>query len=246
MNAVAIIPARYASTRFPGKPLAPVAGRPMLCHVYERARASGAVSRVVVATDDERIHEVCTHHDMEVVLTRPDHASGTDRVHEAACLLGLPNDALIANIQGDEPALDPCMVDALLAPFADRSVQVSTLARCINAQTASSPDVVKVVFTKQGVAVYFSRAAIPYCRNGKGTALHGHIGLYAFRRHALDAFVHAGESELERTERLEQLRFYELGIPIHVRVTDAICHGVDRPEDIARAEALLASNPVHT
>ncbi|MDR3042760.1 MAG: 3-deoxy-manno-octulosonate cytidylyltransferase [Desulfovibrio sp.] len=270
-----IIPARYASSRFPGKPLADIAGMPMFWHVYQRAARCPELRKVVLATDDERIAEAAHRLDVPFVMTRPDHESGTDRVYEAACLLGrdlessgkagLPDDAVVVNIQGDEPALDPRMLSQLVAPFAAAEdgarVRVATLAMTIGAAEAASPDRVKVVTAANGDALYFSRAAIPFARDGgaqagdaatgqtgqtgqtgPGPAYLGHVGLYAFRLEALRAFTQLAPSSLERREKLEQLRLLENGIPIRVVPTTCRTHGVDRPEDIGIIINLLGEN----
>ncbi len=259
-----IIPARYASSRFPGKPLADIAGMPMFWHVYQRAARCPEFCKVVLATDDARIAEAAHRLNVPCVMTRPDHESGTDRVYEAACLLGraeggasgaaLPDDAVVVNIQGDEPALDPRMLSQLVAPFraaegGDR-VRVATLAMTISAAEAASPDRVKVVTAANGDALYFSRAAIPFARDDSaqtgdaaaGPAYLGHVGLYAFRLEALRAFTQLPPSSLERREKLEQLRLLENGIPIRVVPTTYRTHGVDRPEDIGIIINLLGEN----
>jgi len=234
-----IIPARFASSRFPGKPLAEILGKPMFRHVYERAASCPELVRVILATDDERIAQVARDEGVPVVMTSPEHPSGTDRVLEAARLLELPEDSVVINIQGDEPALRPALLTLLLAPFARIDVQVATLARPLHQDTAHLPDVVKVVLDSQGKALYFSRAPIPFHRNGKGSAFLGHVGLYAFRLPMLRRFVELGPGRLEQIEKLEQLRFLEAGIPIHVVLTEHCTHGVDRPEDIAAVEDIL-------
>lgn len=234
-----VIPARFASSRFPGKPLARILGRPMFWHVYQRARICPEMSQVVLATDDERIAQVARDEDVPVVMTRPEHPSGTDRVLEAADKLNLPETSVVINIQGDEPALQPDLLSGLLALFAGPEVQVATLARPLEQDKASSPDVVKVVLDNQSRALYFSRAAIPFHRDAGQNAHLGHIGLYAFRLPALRKFVQLGPGRLERIEKLEQLRLLEAGIPIHVVLTEHGSHGVDRPEDIAVVEEIL-------
>ncbi|UZP66359.1 3-deoxy-manno-octulosonate cytidylyltransferase [Desulfovibrio mangrovi] len=230
-----IIPARYASSRFPGKPLAEILGKPMFWHVYTRASQCPHMTRVVLATDDERIARAAEAHGVDYVMTRPDHASGTDRVYEAACALGVEEHAVVVNIQGDEPALNPMMLTELVSPFMhDASVQVSTLAQSISSADAASPDIVKVVPSANGDALYFSRAAIPFCREGEpARGYSGHIGLYAFRLGALRRFTELPPSSLEQTEKLEQLRLLENNIPIRVVATAHKTHGVDRPEDIS-------------
>ncbi len=233
-----IIPARYQSHRFPGKPLAEILGKPMFQHVFERAAKCPELTRVVLATDDHRIFSAAEKRDVPVVMTREDHLSGTDRVLEAARRLQVPEDAVVVNIQGDEPALEPAMLTELVAPFTLPEIQVTTLAREIDSTEAENPDRVKVVFSKDGRALYFSRTAIPHAREGNGL-FYGHIGLYAFRMNVLEQFVALGPSRLEVTEKLEQLRLLENNIPIHVVKTHCQSIGVDRPEDIEIVTRLL-------
>ncbi len=237
----AIIPARYASTRFPGKPLAMILGMPMIQHVYRRAMESEAFASAHVATDDERIYKVCRELLVPVVMTGAEHVSGTDRVYEAACLLDLDQDSVVVNIQGDEPALDPRMLVQLRNVFTDASVSVATLARPLDPSDAALPDIVKVVCAGNGDALYFSRAPIPFVRDtgNMGSEFLAHVGLYAFRLPALRRFTELEPSPLELTEQLEQLRLLENGVPIRVALTDCSTHGVDRPEDIAIVESLL-------
>jgi 3-deoxy-manno-octulosonate cytidylyltransferase (CMP-KDO synthetase) len=259
----AIIPARYNSTRFPGKALADIAGKPMIRHVYERALQCPALASVTLATDDERIRRVAEEWGMRVVMTRPDHPSGTDRVYEAACALGVADDAVIVNVQGDEPLLDPAMLDELMAPFlaeGGETLSVSTLAVPLrmprDARRLREPAQVKVVTAANDDALYFSRACIPHVReddvweddvreddvredDGRNALFLGHIGLYAFRLRALARFVSLPPSRLEKLEKLEQLRFLENGIPIRVARTGRHCPGVDTPEDLERVRALM-------
>lgn len=234
-----IIPARYGSRRFPGKPLAEILGKPMFWHVFERARQCPGLIQVVLATDDDRIFSAAKKLDVPVLMTRNDHASGTDRVLEAAELLGIGSDTVVVNIQGDEPALEPMMLRNLLQPFANPEILVTTLARPIPAARAANPDVVKVVFTKTGQALYFSRSAIPHPGRDQNIGFYGHIGLYAFRMDTLKRFVALRPSRLEKTEKLEQLRLLENDIPINVVLTDYQGVGVDRPEDIDRVSQIL-------
>jgi len=174
-----------------------------------------------------------------VVMTRADHPSGTDRVLEAATQMNLPADAVVINIQGDEPALEPAMLAELVRPFSEPQVQVTTLARRINAREAASPDQVKVVFTQNGMALYFSRSPIPYQRDAQKVQFYGHIGIYAFRIQALKKFVALDQSRLEVTEKLEQLRLLENNIPIHIVLTEHQSMGVDRPEDIETVSKII-------
>lgn len=235
-----IIPVRYQSTRFPGKPLADILGRPMIWHVFERARQCTALSSVVLATDDDRIRSAAQKLDIPVVMTRTDHPSGTDRVLEAAEKLELNADAVIVNIQGDEPALEPSMLIELVNPFGKPDIQVTTLACKINAREAENPDLVKVVFAADHRALYFSRSAIPFHRNATTSNYYGHIGIYALRMPTLKKFVTLDQSCLEVTERLEQLRLLENNIPIHIVETEHQSSGVDRPEDIATVSKIIA------
>ncbi len=235
-----IIPARYASTRFPGKPLVPILGRPMFLWVWERASLCPHLASVTLATDDERIAEAAGLHGVPVVMTSPDHPGGTDRVREAAEILGLPPEAVVVNIQGDEPALDPNSLTTLLAAFADPSVRSATLACPLLREEAANPNRVKVVRAQNGDALYFSRSPLPYVREEAGVPILGHLGVYAFTRATLDRYVALPPTPLERTEKLEQLRLLENGIPMRVALVDAPSVGVDAPEDIPVVEALLS------
>ena len=243
-----IIPARYESSRFPGKPLVDILGKPMFVRVYERARACPLFAQVVLATDDERIMDAATAWKVPALMTSRAHASGTDRVLEAAKLLGAGPDAVVVNIQGDEPLLEPDMLAELLAPFAGpggAQIQATTLARALasplDRSEAESPDRVKVVLDSSGRALYFSRALIPFDRdgNGKGVIPLLHIGLYALRMATLERFAALPPGALEQTEKLEQLRLLENAIPLHVVITRHSCHGVDRPEDLKHIVNIL-------
>ncbi len=244
---IGIIPARYASQRFPGKPLADILGRPMFWHVYQRACRSSHLKRVILATDDKRIFKAAQDLDVPVVMTRNDHPSGSDRILEAARELELPRESVIVNIQGDEPALEPVMIDQLLEPFVQKETEVTTLARSIDQQAAANPNLVKVVFSQSGQALYFSRNQIPHLSipPSENTPFYGHIGLYAYRKHILERFVHWGPSRLENLEKLEQLRLLEHGIPIRVVVTEHSCMGVDTPQDLAAVTQLMATQASH-
>ncbi|SHO48764.1 3-deoxy-manno-octulosonate cytidylyltransferase [Desulfopila aestuarii] len=229
-----IIPARYQSHRFPGKPLADILGKPMFYWVYERACRCSLLKKVWLATDDERIYAAAEKLGVPVVMTDPNHPSGSDRIMEAVEHLGLCEDSVIVNIQGDEPALDENMPRLLVEPFADPAIQVTTLARIINAVEAENPDRVKVVRGQDGRALYFSRSKIPHIRDEEHSDIHYllHIGLYAYRLSALKTFTSLPPSPLEQIEKLEQLRLLEAGISIHVVLTDYDGFGVDRPEDL--------------
>lgn len=235
---VGIIPARYASSRFPGKPLAPILGRPMFWHVYTRACLSPSLSQVLLATDDDRIAATARDEHVPFQMTLAEHPTGSDRILEVAERLGLDAEDILVNIQGDEPALEPAMLSDLLHVFTHPEVRVSTLVRDLPAQEAHNPNTVKVVTDAQGRALYFSRAPIPYTTQ-KAPVFLGHVGLYAYRLSSLRAFSALGPSALEQIEHLEQLRFLEAGIPIHTVHTTYRCHGVDCPDDIAHVEHIL-------
>jgi len=240
MTAVAIIPARWASTRFPGKPLAPLAGRPMLAHVVERVTAAAVFDAVWVATDDERIAAAARAAGAQVRMTRSDHATGTERVAEAAA--GLPAGALVVNVQGDEPLVPPELLRELVARLrADAAIELLTAAHpADDAAGFASPHVVKVVLDAHGRALYFSRAGIPQPGAAPLRYLR-HIGIYAFRAAALARFIALPRGELEIREGLEQLRALEHGMQIHVVVTAHETRGIDTPEDLKAVAMRLAS-----
>jgi 3-deoxy-manno-octulosonate cytidylyltransferase (CMP-KDO synthetase) len=240
---VILIPARMASTRLPGKPLADVAGEPMIVHVWRRAIAA-KLGRVFVATDAPEIAEAVEKAGGAAVLTRSDHASGTDRIHEALHKIDPGRGAeIVVNMQGDLPTLEPASLQAAVAVLLDeRSVDIATLAAEITKpDERDNPNVVKVVGTPIGPsrlrALYFTRAAAPA---GAGPLYH-HIGLYAFRRAALERFVKLPPSPLEQRERLEQLRALEAGMRIDAAIVDTVPLGVDTAEDLAMARAVLTS-----
>lgn len=212
----------------------------MFWHVYQRASQCPELEQVVLATDDARIYEAAEQLDVPVVMTAADLASGSDRVLEAAHQLNVPGDAVVVNIQGDEPLLEPAMLSQLVAPFEEGAAEVATLARRIDARDAQSPDIVKVVISLSGRAIYFSRSIIPHPR-GPEPGFYGHVGLYAFKMQTLERFVQLPVSRLEQTEKLEQLRLLENDIPIQVMVTAYESIGVDRPEDIETVSRLLKS-----
>ncbi len=228
-----IIPARYSSTRFPGKPLADILGKPMFWHVYDRARQCTDLSDVILATDDERIRSAAEALEIPVVMTRNDHHSGTDRVLEAAELLRVNENAIVVNIQGDEPTLHPAMLTKLVRPFITSEVQVTTLAKRIDRTESENPARVNVALSKSGKGLYFSRSLIPYPGDeGGGAEYYEHIGLYGFRMNMLKKFVALGPSPLEIAEKLEMLRLIENDIPIHVEITEHASMCVDYPADI--------------
>lgn len=247
MGFTVLIPARLASTRLPDKPLADIGGLPMVVRVAERARLSSA-TRVVVAADSERIAAVCRPHGIEVVLTRPDHPSGSDRLAEACTLLGLDGDDVVVNVQGDEPQMDPMLVDAVAALLRDRpQASMSTAAHPIaTAAEFANPNVVKVVLQADGLAMFFSRAPIPFWRDGGG-ALPAqpqplrHVGIYGYRAGFLRGFPALPPAPVESCEALEQLRALWHGHRIAVHVThEAPGVGVDTPEDLERVRRLFA------
>ena len=245
-----LIPARYASSRLPGKPLADIGGRPMIVRVAERARASGA-RRVVVATDDSRIVDAARAHGIDAIMTRPEHATGTDRLAEAASLLGLDADDIVLNVQGDEPLLDPGLmrrVAGVLTGHADAAM--ATACHLIaNADEAFNPNVVKVALDARNYALYFSRATIPWARAAfatnpraipDGLPLYRHYGLYAYRMSFLQTFPTLPAAPIEAFEALEQLRALWHGYRIVVEIADGTpAPGVDTEEDLERVRKLL-------
>ena len=245
-NVLAVIPARYGSTRLMGKPLASIAGRPMIQHVVERAKQAQSVKRVVVATDDERVKKAVEGFGGEALLTRNDHRTGTDRVAEVASRIAAD---IYVNIQGDEPLIDPGTIDAVAAEMLeDESTQIATPCSAVTKQTEiMDPNVVKVVRDFEGNALYFSRAPVPWVRDTDGVvaAKHWkHIGLYAFRRDVLLEFPTLPPGELERIEQLEQLRWLENGFRIRLVETEYEAVSVDVPADIQRVEQLLRTGGV--
>jgi 3-deoxy-manno-octulosonate cytidylyltransferase (CMP-KDO synthetase) len=231
MKVVAVIPARYGSKRLPGKPLLQARGKPLIQHVWEGVKKAEGLEEVWIATDDERILEAAAAFGAEAVLTREDHPSGTDRVHEAVSKLPEPPDAIL-NIQGDEPTVGPAEVEALLALLREKpEADWATLAAPGGPEAAGDPSRVKVVVDPSGFALYFSRAAIPHTRDGPPEKVLVHQGLYGYRREALERFVSLPPSPLERAERLEQLRALEAGMRIAVGVIGRALESIDTPED---------------
>jgi 3-deoxy-manno-octulosonate cytidylyltransferase (CMP-KDO synthetase) len=247
-----VIPARFASTRLPGKVLAPVGGRPMIEHVHRLAVLSGA-HEVVVATDDERVRAVCSAFGAAVELTSPDHPSGTDRIAEVARLRHWDDDSIVVNVQADEPLLPPALIDQAAALLAgDPAADLATLCTPITAiDDYLDPDVVKVVTRADGRALYFSRAPIPWNRDGAVAGLASqqdwqgsrrHIGIYAYRIGALRRLAASGPTPLEQIERLEQLRALQSGLAIAVaEAIEAPGPGVDNAADLAKVERLFAT-----
>jgi 3-deoxy-manno-octulosonate cytidylyltransferase (CMP-KDO synthetase) len=239
LRVLGVIPARLASTRLPRKVLREIAGRPLICWTYEAARRAPQLGDVLVATDAQEVVEVCRAHGIPAIVTSPDHPSGTDRIWEVA--QGRAADVYV-NVQGDEPLVTPGHIERLVAPFrADSGTQVSTLKIRATDAEKSLPHVNKVVVDANNRALYFSKFPIPYDRDGIGAPVYKHVGLYAYRRAALEAFHRLPPSPLELTERLEQLRFLEHGIPITVMETTEPTVGVDTEDDLRAVEALLTA-----
>ena len=235
MKVICVIPARYGSKRFPGKPLASETGRPLIQHVYEAASGASRVDAVLVATDDPRIRVAVEGFGGKVVLTRPEHPCGTNRAAEAA--LAFPDAEIVINFQGDEPELDPTLLDGVVdAMAADALIEAATLAGPLAAEERDDPNSVKVVMAASGDALYFSRLAIPYSRDGEDerrATLLKHFGIYAFRAAAIQEYAAMPQTPLELTEKLEQLRWLEHGRRMRVLVTDQRPGGIDTPDDYA-------------
>lgn len=238
MKAIAVIPARLASTRLPRKMLREIAGKPLIGIVYEAVRSSQLLADVVIATDSEEILKVCRSHGWKAQMTEGTHRSGTERVHEVSCR-GAAD--VYINVQGDEPMVRAEQIAALLKVMEKPGPEVGTLKTPAADADISSPNAVKVVTDTEGRALYFSRATIPFDRDGTRPAYFKHLGLYAYRKAALDRFVKLPESLLEKSERLEQLRFLENGISIFVGETPHDSVGVDTEEDLQRVIKILNS-----
>ena len=237
MEVIAIIPARLDSTRLPRKVLREIAGWPMLAHVYEATRACSQLQDVIVATDSGEVAALCRQSGWHFRLTSPAHRSGTERVHEVAREVEAD---VYVNVQGDEPLARREHLDVLLKLMEPDDVQVGTLKTLCSTEDVNNPNAVKVVTALDGRALYFSRATIPFDRDGNGqTRYFKHLGFYAYRKAALDAFCEWPESELERSELLEQLRFLEHGTAIHVAETPFDTVGVDTEEDLQRVQAII-------
>lgn len=247
MKFIAIIPARYASTRFPAKPLAWLAGKPIVQHVYERV--SQVIADTFVATDDERIFAAVEKFGGKAIMTSTEHRSGTDRCYEAACKLNMEYDVVI-NVQGDEPFIAASQLHALMDCFENRQTQIATLVKPFALhqgwEALSNPNSPKVVIDEQGFALYFSRSVIPFLRGVPETewlahhTFYKHIGIYAYRKEALHTIQALPQSRLEIAESLEQLRWLEAGLKIRVGQTEIETIGIDTPEDLQKAEIFLA------
>jgi 3-deoxy-manno-octulosonate cytidylyltransferase (CMP-KDO synthetase) len=240
-DVVVMIPARMQATRLPGKPLADINGRPMILHVFDRARDAG-IGEVVIATDDAAIRDAALSAGARVAMTRADHPSGSDRIFEALTALDPERRiSIVVNLQGDLPTIAPALIAAVITPLSDPAVDIATLAvEIADEKEKTDPNVVKVVGAAAGErrlrALYFTRATAPY---GDGPLYH-HIGIYAYKRAALERFVKLPQVALEKRERLEQLRALEAGMRIDVVIVDAVPLGVDTPADLEKARALLA------
>lgn len=232
MKSICVIPARYSSTRLPGKPLKDICGKPMICRVWERASRAKSVAEVIVATDDERILQAVENNSGRAVMTRSDHKTGTDRLAEVA--EKFPDVDVIVNVQGDEPLIEPSLIDELIAEFvADDDLQMATVAtELTDADEMNNPNNVKVVLDRYNDALYFSRSLIPYPRNAGNAKVFKHIGIYAYRRQFLIDYAKMEPTPLEKSESLEQLRALENGFKIRVIKSDCRFVGVDTEEDL--------------
>jgi 3-deoxy-manno-octulosonate cytidylyltransferase (CMP-KDO synthetase) len=241
---IGVIPARLASTRLPRKVLRDLLGEPLLAWVYRAAKACHELDEVIVAADSEEVVTLCRQRGWPCILTSPDLPSGTDRLHAVSREVDA---AVYVNIQGDEPLLHPQHITAMLAPFAQPGVEVTTLKVRCTPENIANPNAVKVVTANDGRALYFSRATIPFDRDAEGQAIYWkHLGLYAYRKDALARFAALSPGTLERSERLEQLRLLENGIALYVAETPHDTIGVDTEEDLLRVEALLSERASHS
>ena len=239
MKVLCVIPARYASTRLPGKPLSMIAGKPMIQHVYERACQAQLPDEVVVATDNELVEKAVLDFGGKAVMTSPDHPSGTDRLAEVALMY--PDIDIIVNVQGDEPMIPPEVIDRLAEAFnGDADLNMATMKVVMDEEDYENPAAVKVVTDQQGYALYFSRSLMPYPRNKPvGFKVFKHVGIYAYRRNFLLKYAALAPTPLEKAESLEQLRALENGYKIKVLESDFQGIGVDTPEDLAAVNALF-------
>ena len=240
MDIIAVIPARYASTRLPGKPLVDICGKPMIQHVYERVRQVPLFREVLVATDDQRIMDVVTAFGGTACMTSPDCPSGSDRLIEVA---RTHEAEVYVNVQGDEPLLEAATIERLAKVMMDEpGLQMATLCYPISQEQAQDPNLVKVVMAHNGDALYFSRSPIPYPRaGGSAPRYFGHLGIYAYRRELLMSFGDLPVSPLEQTEKLEQLRVLQAGLAIRVLETSSMGPGVDTPEDLEAVRRIMAA-----
>ncbi|MCL1065504.1 3-deoxy-manno-octulosonate cytidylyltransferase [Shewanella olleyana] len=243
MKVTLLIPARYGSSRFPGKPLAPINGKPMIQHVVERASLAKGVDNIYVATDDDRIKEVVESIGGQVVMTSSDAASGTDRINEAISKLGLADDDLVINLQGDQPLIDPISIEQIITLFKRHpgEFEMATLGfEIVDEKVRHDPMHVKVVFDNEFNALYFSRSCIPFGRDTDDYPVYKHIGVYAYTRRFVNAFAKLPLGRLENLEKLEQLRALEYGYKIKVAISAFDSPEVDTPEDVRKCEQRLA------
>ncbi len=242
MKLIALIPARYGSTRFPGKPLALIAGKPLIQRVWEQARQVQELDGLYVATDDERIRACVESFGGQAVMTRADHPSGSDRLAEAAHLLGLAPEDIVINIQGDQPLFPLDLIGQLAAPLQrdPEAVMVTPAKKLADLELALNPNAVKVVFDRRHRALYFSRSILPFWRDASRPYFYRPLGIYAYRVGFLQEFVHLPPGRWEAAEKLEQLRALEHGFPIHIVETAGATLEVDTPEDLRRAEAYFS------
>jgi 3-deoxy-manno-octulosonate cytidylyltransferase (CMP-KDO synthetase) len=241
MKIIAIIPARYDSSRFPGKPLVPILGKPLIQWVYEQALQVKDLDGVWVATDDLRIRDGVAAFGGRALMTREDHPSGSDRLAEAAGLLSLAPEDIVINIQGDQPVFPPELISQLAGVLSrdPEVVMVTLVRRETDLRLAANPNVVKVVFDRAGRALYFSRSPLPFWREGGSSYFYRHIGIYAYRVQFLKEFVHLPPGRWEAAEKLEQLRALEHGFPIHIVETEGDTREVDTPADARQVEELI-------
>ncbi|MCP3127007.1 8-amino-3,8-dideoxy-manno-octulosonate cytidylyltransferase KdsB [Shewanella sp. KJ2020] len=243
MNVTLLIPARYGSSRFPGKPLAPINGKPMIQHVYERASLAKGLTNIYVATDDERIKSAVEGFGGKVVMTSPDAASGTDRINDAITQLGLKDDDLVINLQGDQPLIDPTSIEQVISLFERHpgEFEMATLGfEIVNKAELDDPMHVKMVFDNNNYALYFSRARIPFGRDTQDYPVYKHLGVYAYTRKFVQTFAALPLGRLEDLEKLEQLRALEYGHRIKIAISAFDSIEVDTPEDIRKCEQRLA------
>lgn len=237
MKSICVIPARYSSTRLPGKPLKDICGVPMICRVWQRASRAKSVDEVIVATDDERIFQAVEKFSGRAMMTRADHKTGTDRLAEVAEKFSGVD--VVVNVQGDEPLIEPALIDELVAQFVDDDLQMATVAtEMTDAEEMSNPNNVKVVVDRQSNALYFSRSLIPFPRNVGRSKIFKHIGIYAYRRKFLLAYAKMEPTPLEQAESLEQLRALENGYKIRVIKSSCRFVGVDTEEDLRRVNEI--------
>lgn len=243
MKNICVIPARYASTRLPGKPLKDICGKPMICRVYDRAKLSKLADEVIVATDDERIFQAVEKNNGRAMMTRADHKTGTDRLAEVAEKF---SDAeIVVNVQGDEPLIDASLIDELIEQFVDENLQMATIAtELFDEDEMQNPNNVKVVIDKNNNALYFSRSLIPYPRNAGKSKVFKHIGIYAYRKNFLLDYAKMKPTELEQAESLEQLRALENGYKIRVIKSNCKFIGVDTEEDLKLVTEIIKAQEI--